>query len=365
MTATKPRLTESSSTPHHPDDSVAAQTAATQDESGGICLSEEILAGGPVIDSGLPFGMQVDTYAEGTIKALLKERELLKREFARQKKVYKDLESRVCKAAANDVDLPAEVGRRLNRLENDVEHYLAENKVLSDGLKATQSEVADLEDAIASQKNKPKGADRQVRNAKEVADKQQEKAKSAVQDKKLRDLSKRKMKQERKEAIAEVSRLVQLWGDLQADLSYMPFGRRDGGLHPHQPDRAGEPHLRVDDPASGFGVAVIPVGGSIERAHTQKLAAVFKSDQISTTQHMQQWHTDWKKPKQPSRQVAGANYVDKKEDKGRMDLNKLYADMVGLVDGHEQTGAEHDGWRSTHNTQTTCRKAQKRANEGS
>jgi len=38
-------------------------------------MPQEDLAGGPVINSGLPFGMQVDSYAEGTIKSLLQERD--------------------------------------------------------------------------------------------------------------------------------------------------------------------------------------------------------------------------------------------------------------------------------------------------
>jgi hypothetical protein len=79
---------------------------------------------------------------------------------------------------------------------------------------------------------------------------------------------------------------------------------------------------------------------------------------------MQQWYNDWKKPKQPSRQVVGANCVDKGENKGIVDLDKLYADMVDLVDGHERTGAEHDGPRSMRNLQSICRRAEEHHNEG-
>jgi hypothetical protein len=327
----------------------SARTAMYQDEVGGVSLSEEEFAGGPVIDSGLPFGMQVDTYAEDTIKSLLQESNLLKEKVARQKKAYEDLEQRVYKKAAVDVDLPTEVVRRLNRLENEVERFRIENKDLRDSLKVAESEVTALQDEIAGQKNKLKGAGKKVRNAKEVAGKQEEKAKSAVHDKQLRVLSERKMKQERNEATAEVARLTKQCDDLQTDLDV---------------ERAGEPHLRVNDPASDIAVAVIPVELSIDRAHFQKLSTVFKSNQISIAEQMQQWYANWKKPKEPSRQVVGANYVDKKQDKVAVDPEKLYADMVDLVDGHEQTGAEHDGPRSARSLQTICRKAEERHNGG-
>ena len=217
----------------------------------------------------------------------MQERNSLSEEIARQKKAYEQLEQRICKRAAVDADIPAEVVRRLNRLENQVEHYRVENTTLRDNLKATQGEAVELHDQIAGQENKLKA------------------------------------------------------------------------------ERTGEPHLRVTDPASDFAVAVIPVELSVDWAHFKQLFAVLKSNQTTLADHLQQWYTDWKKPKVPTRQVVGANYVDEKRDKGDVNLNKLYADMVDLtVNGHVPTGAEHDGSRSTRSLQTICCNAEERHNGG-
>jgi len=61
------------------------------------------------------------------------------------------------------------------------------------------------------------------------------------------------------------------------------------------------------------------------------LFAVFKSNQIRVTEQLQQWYTNCKKPRLSSCQLVSANYVDKRRDKGAVDLEKLYADMVDLV----------------------------------
>jgi hypothetical protein len=104
-----------------------------------------------MIDSGLPFGMQVDTYAEGKIGSLLQERDSLSEQIARQEKAYEELEQRVLKRAAVDADIPVEVVHRLNRLENVVERYRVENPNSRDSLKVTQNEVIEFKDEFARQ----------------------------------------------------------------------------------------------------------------------------------------------------------------------------------------------------------------------
>ena len=89
-------------------------TTTDDNEIGGVSFSDDDLVGGPVTDSGLPFGMQIDTYAEDTIELLFRERDLFKAKAAEHKRAYEDLERRVYKKAVIDVDLPAEVMRRLN-----------------------------------------------------------------------------------------------------------------------------------------------------------------------------------------------------------------------------------------------------------
>lgn len=182
-----------------------------------------------------------------------------------------------------------------------------------------------------------------------MAGKEEEKAKSAVNDKQLQIASERRMKQALNEVIAEVAHLAKMCDTLQINLEV---------------ERAGKPHLRVDNPGSDLAIAVIPVELSIHRAHFQHLFAILESNQIRITEHLLQIYTDWKKLKLPSRQVVGTSYVDKNLDKGDVNLDKLYTEMVGLVDGRVRTGAEHDNWGSTRSLQTICRNAEERHNDG-
>jgi hypothetical protein len=318
------------------------------DEMGGLDLMTDDLAGGPVTDTGLPFGMQVDSYAEETITSLLKERDTWKAEAEKRTRALEVLERCVYKKVMVDADLPGEVVRRLNRLENENERYRSENKGLKESLKVAESEVVTLQDEIAGQKNKLKGAGKKVRNAKGVAGKQEEKATTAVHDKQLRAASERKMKQERNAAVAEAQALRKRCKDLQADLDV---------------ERSGRPHLRSEDDTSDTTTAVIPIELTIHRIHFLGLSTVLESNQISITEQMQHWYNDWKKPKEPTLQVVGANYMSsKKGGEAVINVEKLYADMVQLVDGHQQTGSEHDGPRSKHGLENICRKAEERHN---
>ncbi|KAF2438374.1 hypothetical protein P171DRAFT_371433 [Karstenula rhodostoma CBS 690.94] len=249
---------------------------------------------------------------------------------------------RCAKKGKDDVDLPAEMVRRLERLEGEVDRYRTENDNLRDRLKAAETEVATLRDHIAGQKNKLKGAGKKVRNAKDVAGKQEEKAKDAVREKQDRVSSERKMKQKLDKALAEVASLTKLSDDLQTDLEV---------------ERAGKPHMRKGDSASDTTVAVIPVEIQINRAHFLTLAKTFEISQASVNMQMQSWYDEWKKPEEAVKQVVGANYVDeKRKDKADVDLEKLLGDLV--EHGHEMTGAEHDGPRSKHGLETMCRKAE-------
>lgn len=169
VSATRTTSAESPPTPSRTQENRTARAATNQNERDTVRVPGGDLAGGPVIDSGLPFGMQVDTYAESTIKSLLQEREVLREEIAQQKKAYEDLERRICQTAVSDISLPAEVALRLKRLDNDVERYQAENKDLRDKLRTAEREITDLQDEITGQKSKLKGADKKVRSAKEVA----------------------------------------------------------------------------------------------------------------------------------------------------------------------------------------------------
>jgi hypothetical protein len=299
-----------------------------------------------VFGCDLPFGVQVDTGVEDTIRSVSHERDLWKAEATQYQKDYENLQQKVCRKAFHDLDLPAEVVRRLERLETEVTRYLTENSNLRDNLKAAKSEVMTLQNHIASQKNKLKGAGKQVRNAKDVASKQEVKANGAMHEKQARVSSERKMKQKCDNALAEVASLTKLCGDLQADLDV---------------ERAGGPHMRKGDSASDTAVAVIPVQIAINRAHFHALSETLEISRASVTMSMQEWYDNWKQPKEASKQVVGANYVhDKKSNQVPVNLDKLYADLV--EDGHQHTGAEHDGWRSKQSLETICRNAEEQHN---
>ena len=74
------------------------------DEIGGLDLMTDDLAGDPVTDTGLPFGMQVDNYAKETITSLLKERDTWKDEAEKRTRAVEELERRVYKKAIVDAD---------------------------------------------------------------------------------------------------------------------------------------------------------------------------------------------------------------------------------------------------------------------
>jgi chromosome segregation ATPase len=239
----------------------------------------------------------------------------------------------------------------LHRLENELERQQAENKQLRERLKISESEVATLQDEVASQKNKIKGAGKKVRNAKDFAGKNEEKAKHAVQDKQLRVSSERQMKNERNEAFAKVASLTRMCDELQSDL---------------KEETSGQPHLRKVSTSSDEAVAVIPVELTVQRKHFVSLVPVFESYQISITEETQRWYDEWNKSKDITQQVVGATYIDNEEsDKAASSREELYADMIELVDGHQQTGAEHNGPRTKRSLETTCRNAEERHNSHS
>ena len=335
------------------DSLLAAQNhaaAVSQDicELGGVALPQGETSANSESAHDLPFGMEVGTYAEDTIKSLLRDRDHSIKEAARYRKAYGDLERRVYKNAISDVNLPADLTRRLHRLENELERQQAENKQLQEKLKICESEVATLQDEVAGQKNKIKGAGKKVRNAKDYASKSEEKAKNAVQDKQLRVSSERKMKNERNEAFAKLASLTKLCDELQSDL---------------QEESSGQPHLRKVSAYSDEAVAVLPIELTVLRKHFVSLVPVFESYQIGMTKEMQCWYDGWKKSKDTTQQVVGAAYIDiEKSNQAASSLGKLYGDMIELVDGHQQTGAEHNGPRSKRSLEATCRKAEARHN---
>jgi hypothetical protein len=301
------------------------------------------------VASELPFGVHVDTHAEEALKVVTMERDEWRERAEKCMKAFESLERRVYKKAVPELNVPADVVCRLNRLGNENKQLKAENTRLSESLKVVQSENLILENEIVGQKNRVKGAGKKVRNAKDLACKEGEKAKNAVHDKQQRVSSERKMKVERNEAKAELEKYRKENETLLAKL---------------EAEQSGRPHLREDGIESDYTTIVIPVEIRIRRGDFLKLLAVFESNQMTITDKLKRWYKDWKKPKDEINQVVGsAEYTEAKNiSKKGVDL---YEDMIETpegLEGYPETGAEHDGWRSKRGLRAICRQAEARHN---
>jgi hypothetical protein len=305
--------------------------------------------GEEVVASELPFGVHVDTHAERALKVVILERDEWREHAEKYMKSFESLEQHVYKKAVPELNVPEDVVCRLNRLGNENKQLQAENAHLSESLKGVQSENLTLENEIVGQKNKIKGAGKKVRNAKDLACKEGEKAKNAVHDKQQRVSSERKMKAERNEARAELEKYRKENETLLAKL---------------EAEQSGRPHLREDGIESDYTTIVIPVEMNIHRGDFLKLLTVFESNQMTITDKLKRWYKDWKKPKDDIHQVVGsAEYIEAKNinEKGV----DLYEDMIETPEGWEgypETGAEHDGWRSKRSLRAICRQAEARHN---
>jgi hypothetical protein len=195
---------------------------------------------------------------------------------------------------------------------------------------------------------KLKGANKKVKNAKDVAGKEEAKAKGAVNEKIQRQAAERKMKLERNEALAELQKYKKMSEDLGAELKI---------------ERAGRPHLREDGVEEDYITVVIPVEFRIHRGDFRKLAMILDSNQMKIVDGFKKWYKEWKKPKDEKVKVVGADYVDDKKKKFKIGI-----DISDDTDGFQQdsripeTGAEHDGWRSKRGLEAICRQAQAGAN---
>jgi chromosome segregation ATPase len=307
------------------------------------------LDGVEVAASDLPFGVHVDTHAEEAMRALTLERDEWQERAEKYTRAFENLERRVYNKAIPELNVPADVVRRLNRLDNENKQLQAENIRLSESLKASQCENSTLEDEIVGQKNKMKGAGKKVRNAKDLACKEGEKAKNAVHDKRQRVSSERKMKAERNEARAELEKYKKENETLLAKL---------------ETEQSGRPHLREDGIESDYTTVAIPVEFKIHRGDFLKLFTVFESNQITITDKFGRWYKDWKKPKDEVAQVVGSAEYAEAKNAGKKGVD-LYEDMIEAPEGWErypETGAEHDGWRSKRSLRAICRQAEARHN---
>jgi len=90
---------------------------------------------------------------------------------------------------------------------------------------------------------------------------------------------------------------------------------------------------------------------------------------MKLTDQLQNWYTQWKKPKIEQTKVVGANYLSEKKAKMIKVGEHLYDDMIDSTEGANggvyipQTGAEHDGLRSKRGLDDFCRNVQNDYND--
>jgi chromosome segregation ATPase len=239
--------------------------------------------------------------------------------------------------------LPADAVRRLNHLESEVTRLLSENAQLKDTLKTIEYENVNLDNKNEDKTRKLKGANKKVKKAKDVAGKEDEKAKDAQSDKQRHLASERKMKKERGDALAALQNQTKLNGDLRAELEI---------------EQSGAPHMRDTATDSNNTLAVVPIQLEIRRTDVQSIMRVLEWHQMNLTERFKEWYKERKVSATEVRKVVGSEGVDDEKKK----LEKLYVDMVEMPDGYMETAAEHDGWRSKRAVQAVCRRAEARHN---
>jgi DNA repair exonuclease SbcCD ATPase subunit len=249
------------------------------------------------------------------VKQLKKSEEQAQKHEVEKGEVQRRLNAKV----ATQTGFPTDVIDRLQRIENDCQRLRSENTKLSDNWRAAESETTTLRDKLADQAQKVKCANKKTKNAKQVAEKEEEKAQGAVQDKKRHLDSERKMSKEKNDALAALQTERKIVENLRAELSA---------------ERSGKSHLReTEGTDSNDTTVIIPMEFLIRREHYLRIADVLESTRISYIDRAKEWYEKWKAlDKEEVVKVVGANYVD--DDKE----NKLYE---GMIEDGFMTGAEH------------------------
>ncbi|KAF2678532.1 hypothetical protein K458DRAFT_348231, partial [Lentithecium fluviatile CBS 122367] len=284
---------------------------------------------------------------EGQMSGLLEERIMeLTKERNQWKTLAEDsvvrigvLEKRIASKSASAPPLDPDVVSRLNRLEQENRQLLSKNLNLEEEVCDLKREKALLCDDNKGKSRKLKGASKKVKNAKDVAVKEKEKADDAVHERNLRLKSERDSRKELKAEKGKVANCEKTIANLEADLHI---------------ERSGRPHLRNDGSNADETVVAFSVEFRIYRQHFPKLKGMLECKRMVTTEELVNWYGQWKKPQDEKVTIVGATYIESKK-------NGIAGDTYG--DDHDQlkdcpqTGVEHDGWRSKRGLEAICRQA--------
>lgn len=140
------------------------------------------------------------TTATSVIKGLIRERDALHAQSIEDTSTIEQLQRRLyAKATDNDAtNLPYEIVTRLHRRENEVQRLRKTNDSLKDNLTAAENETCLPREQLVDRQEKMKGANKKTKNAKEVASKEEKKAKTAVGDEQRHVESVKKIRREQK-----------------------------------------------------------------------------------------------------------------------------------------------------------------------
>lgn len=283
----------------------------------------------------------VDKNVRDLIQTLVHERDSWKEQAESQIEVVESLQRCMYSKNIADSDLPADLVRRMDRVESENVCLRADNVQLKENLRAAESENATLCDENDGKNKKLKGANKKVKNAKDIAGKEVVKAKDAVLDKQRHLTSERKMKKERNDALEALEEQRKINGSLRAE---------------REVERSGAPHIRDNETKPDITTVIVPVQFEIHRSHFRELLMGLEANQMAFVDKLKCWYEEWRKPEEETPKVVGANYV---EDGKKA---RIYEDTVEVPEGYLQTGAEHDGWRSKRGLEAVCRYAETRHN---
>jgi hypothetical protein len=318
------------------------QALTLQSESAPVIKANEALWVADADNDEVVAKESEDADVRAVIASLSRERDAWKARAEQQELVIAELDRRVSKDLAK-ADLPADVVRRLNHLESETTRLRSDNRRLKLELQATEHENVNLGNWNEGKARKLKGANKKVINAKEVAGKEEERAKDAVGSKQRHLASERKMKKERNDTLAALQKEEKISADLRAELEV---------------EQSGAPHIRDAASNPNNTIAVIPIEFEIRHVDVQPTLMFLEAKQMQIIRNFKTWYKEWKKPKLEVKKVVGANYMD--DEKKRA---KIYEDLIKMPDGYMETAAEHDGWRSKRALEEVCRHVETRYNE--
>lgn len=296
---------------------------------------------GDIDSEALKGAHEEDDAVREIINSLIRERDSLQAEIKDQANIIQILERRCHNKEISQSDLPGDVVRRLNRLTVENERLKRNNEELKGDLKSAETENVNLYDENEGQAKKLKGANKKVKNAKDVAGKEEQKAKDAVLDKQRRLASERKMRKEKNDALAALEEQKKITEDLRAELAI---------------EQSGVPHIRENGSTVHNPTVVIPVQFEVRRGDFRRISSVLESNQMIMTENLKLWYEEWKKVKEVDYEVVGANFENK--DK----TARIFEDMGDDTNGFVKTGAEHDGRRSKVALEAICRSAEEQHN---